>query len=167
MQCSCVCKHTRFLSICLEKLINSLWTLAIPKSTRTVNPKSHTKCISLTRTYVKTPFETFLPIVMDTEKHDFEFISSQRYWIRSFILFISTKKDPFIHDKKINLRKLWEINFTSNTDVTHHFYVSSLGESIEIKVQKQCGKTLFGNEEFLFLCRLGPIFYTTRKLRIS
>lgn len=37
-----------------------------------------------------------------------------------------------------------------HTDVTHHFYVSSLGESnIEIKVQKQCGKTLFGKENFI------------------
>lgn len=99
MQCSCLKTYTFSFNLSW-KLINSLWTLAIPKSTRTENPKSHTKCISLTRTYVKTLFETFSPIVMDIQKHDFEFISSHRYWIRSFILFISTKKDPFIHDIK-------------------------------------------------------------------
>lgn len=112
-------------------------------------------------------FLCFVPIVMDIrivrERETNMILNLFRHRDTEsevFILFISTKKDPFIHDKKnINLWKLWEINFTSsNTDVTHHFYVSSLGESIEIKVQKQCGKTLFGNEEILFFYCFSSFF---------
>lgn len=48
--------------------------------------------------------------------------------------------------------------------MTHHFYVLSLGESTEIKVQKQCGKTLFGNEEIYLWDRLGTLIRLARSV---
>lgn len=159
MQCSCLKTYTFSfnLSSKVDKFFMNFSNTQI--HTKQKLPRVILNVLVWLERMLKPYLIQFLPIVVDTEQHDFEFISSQRYWIRSFILFISTKKDPFIHDiKKINLRKLWEINSTSNTEVTHHFYVFSLGESIEIKVQKQCGKTLFGNEEHSFLCRLCIFF---------
>lgn len=140
MQCSCVWKHTRFLSICLEKLINSLWTLVqYPNPHEQKIPRVILNVLVLTRTYVKTLFETFL-----ADSHGYGYrenmilnLFRHRDTESEVLLYLfQLKRTPSTMIKKINLRKLWEINFTSNTDVTHHFNVSSLGESIEIKVYR-------------------------------